>query len=130
MHDGFVKVFQKIEQYDGRTALETWIRSIMVYGCLDTIRRSKKIDYVDDNVVLEERSAFVGTSDQLEHDDLLNIIDQLPNGAKVIFNLYAVEGFMHKEIAEMMNISESTSKSQYQRAKKTLRKLIGNQYNL
>lgn len=117
LQDGFVKVFSKLNLYKGGS-LEGWVRKIMVNTSLDQIRKNGKfknnvaMDPVDYKV---EQNSFILES--LQADDLLKLINSMPDGYKTVFNMFAIEGFSHKEISKELEISENTSKSQYSRAK-------------
>ncbi|MFK8045324.1 MAG: RNA polymerase sigma factor [Crocinitomicaceae bacterium] len=130
LQDGFIKVFDNLGKYQKKGSLEGWVRRIVVNTALDQIRKNKKyIDNVDvDSVsyMLDDNSFIV---EELEADDLLKIINKLPVGYRLVFNLFAIEGYSHKEIAARLDITESTSKSQYSRARKILRTvLLKNEY--
>lgn len=130
LQDGFVKVFDNLIKYQKKGSLEGWVRRIIVNTALDQIRRNKKFtDNVDvDSVgyLLNDTSFII---EELEARDLLKIINNLPVGYRVVFNLFAIEGYSHKEIADKLGITESTSKSQYSRARKILRAvLLKNEY--
>lgn len=122
LQDGFVKVFTKINKFKGGGSLEGWIRRIMVNTALDEIRRNVKfqtnvamdeVDYkVDDNAFIIEG---------LQEEDLLKLINNMPEGYKIVFNMFAIEGYSHKEIAKQLGVSENTSKSQYSRARAYLK---------
>lgn len=120
MVGSIVKVFDKIGQYKGEGNFEGWVRRIVVNDCLMYLRKnsvmSKEIDldeaHQEPNLSVQE--------DKLEEEDLIQLINQLPAGYKAVFNLYAIEGYSHKEIAQQLNISENTSKSQLSRARKWL----------
>lgn len=119
LSNGFIKVFDKIEQYSGKGALGGWIRTIMVREALNFIRYQKNM-FVE---VEEERQAEFGHQQEQENmnaQHLMKLIDQLPLGYRTVFNLYAIEGYNHREIGEMLNISENTSKSQLSKARKHL----------
>ena len=117
LQDGFIKVFSKINMFKGGS-LEGWIRRIMVNTSLDQIRRDKKFK---DDVALEsvdyktDQNGFI--LENLQADDLLKLINAMPAGYKTVFNMFAIEGYSHKEISKELEISENTSKSQYSRAK-------------
>lgn len=125
LQDGFIKVYQKLKDYKKEGSLEGWIRRIMVNTSLDQLRKNTRqlgdsaIDDVDYKV---EGSSFV--IEQLMADDLLKLVQQLPEGYKMVFNLYAIEGYSHQEIGETLGITESTSKSQYSRARAYLRERL------
>ncbi len=122
---GFISVFENIESYKGTGSLEGWIRKILVNTALSNIRKNKKFKQ---NIDLDSVEFMLPSSgylnDNFAAQDLLKIIQSLPVGFKTVFNLYAIEGYSHKEIGEMLNISEGTSKSQYSRAKAHLQKII------
>ncbi len=123
LQDGFIKVFEKISTYRGEGSLEAWIKKIVITTALEEIRR-KKIDFMrlpDENV---EEDEPIATDSKLQTQDLLRIIQQLPEGFRVVFNLFAIEGFSHNEIAEKLNITEGTSKSQYARARAYIQRLL------
>ncbi len=130
LQDGFVKVFNKLAAYQKKGSLEGWIRRIVVNTALDHIRKNKKhLNDVDVDSVsygLESESYIV---ESLNAKDLLKLIQQLPAGYRIVFNMFAIEGYSHKEIASELNITESTSKSQYSRSRKMLREmLLKNEY--
>nr|WKN36639.1 sigma-70 family RNA polymerase sigma factor [Tunicatimonas sp. TK19036] len=119
---GFMKVFSNILQYKGDGSFEGWIRRIMVNEALMFLRKNKNMSVEVD--IEEARDTAASTYDHLEAEDLLSLVQQLPIGYRTVFNLYAIEGYSHAEIANMLNISEGTSKSQLSRAKQLLRQLL------
>lgn len=122
LQDGFVKVFTKLSNYSGNGSLEGWIRRIIVNTALDEIRRNVKFQSnvnVDDvDYKLELDSHIV---EGLAAEDLMKVVNDLPDGYRIVFNMFAIEGYSHKEIAVQLNISENTSKSQYSRARAYLK---------
>jgi RNA polymerase sigma factor (sigma-70 family) len=120
MLQGFVKVFEKIGQFKSEGSFQGWIRKIMVNSCLGWIRKHKEM-YKE---VELDSLADVSNPDRLEGileaDDLMRLIEDLPQGYRTIFNLYAIEGYTHDEIAIKLDISAGTSKSQLSRARKYL----------
>ncbi|MDX2249428.1 MAG: sigma-70 family RNA polymerase sigma factor [Bacteroidia bacterium] len=128
LQEGFVKVFQKIGKFDDRGSLEGWIRKIMVNTAIDHLRKQKYQNHQTElnEGITEEVSADI--LDHMELEFLFKVIQQLPTGYRLVFNLYAVEGYSHKEIADELGITESTSRSQYTRAKAMLRQQIGEIY--
>lgn len=121
---GFTKVFQKIDQFKGEGSFEGWIRRIMVNEALSHIRKNKSM-YLEVEIEYAEREPDFGLlAGQLEAEDLQKLIDKLPSGYKTVFNLYAIEGFSHKEIGDQLGISENTSKSQLSRARKHLQTVL------
>ena len=115
MIDGFMRVFDKIDQFTFQGSFEGWIRKIMVNEALMYVR-SKKMIIVDLEYAIEEPNESLFSTD-LEAADLMKIIEELPIGYRTVFNLYAIEGYNHQEIGEMLGISEGTSKSQLSRAR-------------
>lgn len=125
LQDGFVKVFTKLKDFKHDGSLEGWIRRIMVNTSLDQIRKNGKMlgdTNIDDVGYKIENNAFV--FENLMADDLMKMVQAMPEGYKVVFNMFAIEGYSHGEIAETLGISENTSKSQYSRARAYLRERL------
>ena len=122
LQEGFVKVFGKLADFKMEGSLEGWIRRIMVNTSLDALRKNKRFqnDSKLEDVYFKISSSELA-SDHLLAEDLLKMIQALPEGYKIVFNLFAIEGYSHKEIADLLGVSENTSKSQYSRAKAYLR---------
>jgi RNA polymerase sigma factor (sigma-70 family) len=125
LQEGFVKVFTKISEFKRDGSFEGWIRRIMVNTALDLLRKNKKHAFnasIDDvNVHLTDGETALN---QLAAEDLLQLLSKLPTGYRVVFNMFAIEGFSHKEIAEHLGVTESTSKSQYSRARAFLKESL------
>ena len=122
--NGFLKVFDRIGQFRGEGSFEGWIRKIMVNEALTYLRRNKN-GFLETNLEKADREPYNdAVSGQLEAEDLLRVIQRLPIGYKTVFNLYAIEGYSHQEIASTLGISESTSKSQLCRARALLQECI------
>lgn len=122
LQEGMVTVFQRISSFNQEGLLEGWVRKVVVNTCLTHLRQ-QKLQWV--NIDEVEESAEDGfTMEKINIKDLLEVINALPSGFKAVFNLYAIEGYTHKEIAALLSISEGTSKSQYARAKAVLIKRI------
>ena len=122
LQDGFVKVFQKIVDFKMEGSLEGWIRRIVVNTALDTIRKNKKL--LNDVQVEEVQYKVSFTDHQFDGMDLaqlMKLIDGMPDGYRIVFNMFAIEGYSHKEIADTLGVTENTSKSQYSRARAFLR---------
>jgi RNA polymerase sigma factor (sigma-70 family) len=123
---GFMKIFNKIEQYQKEGSFEGWIRKIMVNESLQYIRQNKNM-YLQVNIENAQYSLNTeAIESQLAAEDLLKMVSQLPMGYRTIFNLYAIEGYSHQEIADMLDISVNTSKSQLSRARALLQKALSN----
>ncbi len=126
LQEGFVKVFFKIGDYSGKGSFYNWMRKIMINTAITNYYKTRKhrfqFDFEDvdemeiDKVNLKE-SDFT-------HKELLKVISELPEGYRVVFNLHAIEGFKHKEIAGILNVDINTSKSQYSRARKVIRRKL------
>jgi len=114
---GFMKAFSKIDLYRGHGSFEGWIKRIMINESLSFIRKNKAMYLETDIEVADQEPDFDKLSNTLEAQDLLKMINELPSGYRTIFNLFAIEGYSHKEIGELMGISENTSKSQLSRAR-------------
>lgn len=123
---GFIKVFEKLELYKHQGSLEGWIRRVIVNTALDNIRKNKKLmNNVDiDKVDYQLHNYDENVLDSLSARDLLRIIQEMPPGFRTVFNMFAIEGYSHKEIAEELNISVSTSKSQFSRARAYMKKKL------
>lgn len=122
MQEGFIKVFEKLGQYKGEGALGAWMRRIMVNSALIHIRKEKRHAFHDS---IDEAYGLVGDDfnvlNELAAQEIIALVAALPTGYRTVFNLYAIEGYSHKEIAEKLEISESTSKTQFHKAKIQLR---------
>lgn len=134
LQEGFVKVFTKIDTYTGEGSFAGWVRRIFVTTSLEYLRKNGQMklnvpldeyEYIEDNI---NTSAL----NQLSAEDLLACIAKLPSGCRAVFNLYAIEGYSHSEIAKMLNIKESSSQSQLSRARRMLQSdinlMIGKEY--
>lgn len=125
MQAGFVKVFKNMVHFRGEGSFEGWIRRIMVNTAIEIYRKNlRSLKTIDITEVFDhEQQTF--DMDGLEAEDLMKLIQQLPDGYRIVFNMYAIEGYSHQEIATTLQISEGTSKSQLSRARVWLRnKLI------
>jgi RNA polymerase sigma factor (sigma-70 family) len=124
MVTAFMKVFEKLSQFKSEGSFEGWIRRIMVNESLTFLRRQRSMYIETDLEVADREPDYQGLADHLEAEDLLRIISELPAGYRVVFNMYAIDGYSHKEIAEQLGISENTSKSQLSRARTYLQKVL------
>lgn len=127
MQDGFVKVFTNLHKYEGRSSFNTWITRIMMNTAIDMLKKLNKIQFVsDDNHIATDNLSdedYIETP-ELNQAQLLDLIDNMPHGYKMVFNMYAIDGLSHKDIATTLNISEGTSKSQLNRARAFLKNEI------
>ncbi len=126
LQDGFIKIFTKADTFSEIGSFAGWIRRIFVTTALEYLRQNKALlesSSLDDVDYLIENED-VSVLDKISSDDLMNCVSNLPNGYRTVFNLYALEGYSHAEIAEMLNISENTSRSQFMRARKILQEKV------
>lgn len=124
MIQGFMKVFNKIDQFKEEGSFEGWIRRIMVNESLTYLRRNKNM-YLEVDIEHADRTPDYNSLDaSLEVEDLMNMVRELPMGYRTVFNLYAIEGYSHKEIADSLDITVNTSKSQLSRARKMLQNML------
>jgi len=125
LQEGFIKVFDNIAKYNFKGSFEGWIRRIMVNNAINKIRAKKlNLKYTDEYNCDIEYEITEDTLDEINHTELLKLIDKLPIGYKMVFNMYAVDGYSHREISKKLNIKESTSRSQFHKGKKCLLGLI------
>ena len=125
MQEGFIKVFGQIHQFKNSGVLEGWIRKIMVHTCINALKKNKKFaDSVDliyaNSIYLNEHNI----PSIMQAKQVVESIRSLPIGYRTVLNLYAIDGYTHKEIAQMLEIEESTSRSQYTRAKSMLELIL------
>jgi len=124
LQDGFVKIFQSLQKYSGSGSIEGWMNRVMANTAIDHLRKNSKLQMVEAKEQLPDVSEEEETPIQLPMDKMLGLIKQLPEQARIIFNLYVLENLNHRQIAEKLSISEGTSKSQYSRARGLLKKWI------
>jgi RNA polymerase sigma factor (sigma-70 family) len=122
--EGFLKIFESIHSFENRHpgALEAWIRKIMVNKCLMKLRSKQRFVFM--STEQEEIPQLSGTEEELSAEEIFQIISQLPDGYRTVFNLFAIEGYSHKEISELTGISESTSRSQLTHARNKMKQLL------
>ncbi|MNT62493.1 ECF RNA polymerase sigma factor SigE [compost metagenome] len=117
-----MKVFTNLKNFEHKGSFEGWIRRIMVNECISYLRVQKKVKFAVDEFFVEE--SFNEIDSQFTVEQIQYLIDALPDGYKMVFNLYAIEGYKHNEIAKMLGINEGTSKSQLSHARKMLQTQI------
>jgi len=125
LQEGFIKVFSQIHTFENRGALEGWIRRIVVHTCINILKKNKRFNESVDIIhasSLQVREEAIPSIIQAK--EVVECIRLLPIGYRTVLNLYAIEGFSHKEIAVMLDIEESTSRSQYTRAKSMLEDVL------
>jgi len=123
LHDSFMVIFQKIGTFKNLGSFEGWMKRITIYKAIDTYKSKKTVSIEIKDDLLEDVTMEEALCD-LPLDDLLSLIQELPDQYRLVFNLYQLDDYTHKEIAAMLGISENTSKSNYHRAKQVLRKKI------
>ncbi len=131
LQEGFIKVFTRLKSFKGDGPLEAWVRRIMVNTALDFLKsRSKHLFEDEEKIEKKNYSTSPEIINRLQSEDLVKCISKLPDGFKAVFNLFAVEGYSHKEVGEMLGITESTSRSQYTRAKSKLEQIIHERFKV
>jgi len=120
MIGGMVKVFEKMDQFKSEGSFEGWVRRIVVNDCLMYIRKNRNMSLETNIETATDHPDLSMMEDSLGQEDLLKLIGELPVGYRTVFNLYAIEGYSHAEIAKKLDINENTSKSQLSRARKWL----------
>ena len=126
LQEGFVKIFNNMKEFKGEGSLLAWMRRIMINTAITHYHKLKKHRYHDDLEEVNETRFEEHTWEDSDFtsEELFNVIHQMPEGYRLVFNLYAVEGFKHREIAEILHIDENTSKSQYSRARRWLQQRL------
>src|SRR6476469_126971 len=125
LQEGFIKVFSQIHTFVSRGALEGWIRRIIVHTCINNLKKNKRfnesVDLIHANSIQVREESIPSI---IQAQEVVECIRMLPIGYRTVLNLYAIEGFAHKEIAASLDIEESTSRSQYTRAKDMLEEIL------
>lgn len=126
--EGFIKVYGNLQKFRGEGSFEGWVRRIFINTCIEHFRKKVKsynISEVHENTV---EDGYMDVLDTMATKDIIRLVNELPPGYKTVFNLFVVEGYSHKEIGELLGITEGTSKSQLARAKSALKKIIEIRY--
>ncbi|MBS1531318.1 MAG: sigma-70 family RNA polymerase sigma factor [Bacteroidetes bacterium] len=127
LQNGFIRVFQKMDDFRGDGSFEGWIRRIMVHSSIEYYRKHHKMLVLSNSDELpNEPSVNPVAAANLDARDMMALVQRLSPGYRMVFNLYAIEGYSHREIGDMMGISEGASKSQLSRARSILKGLIAN----
>lgn len=129
--EGFMKVFQNIHQFKGNGSFEGWIRRIMVNTALKKFRSRRQNLFTDtpvEELIDVSEHYTISGYEKLKVNDLMRFVEALAPGYKIVFSLYAIEGYSHKEISEQLQISENTSKSQLSRARVVLQKMLAQHF--
>jgi RNA polymerase sigma-70 factor (ECF subfamily) len=125
LQEGFIKIFTQIHQFQAKGSLEGWIRRVIVHTCINHLKKNKKFNESVD--IIHAKTAFVreeSIPSIVQAKQVIECIRMLPMGYRTVLNLYALEGYSHKEISVMLDIEESTSRSQYTRAKAMLEDIL------
>jgi RNA polymerase sigma-70 factor (ECF subfamily) len=131
LQEGFIKIFENLKQYKHKGSFEGWMRRIMINTAMENFRKSSHFLLYDNEAKMESvQVKYEHVIEELSKKDLLKMIQSLTPQYRTVFNLYAIEGYTHQEIAERLNISEGTSKSNLSRAREMLKKKINKDYNI
>ncbi|MDP4186306.1 MAG: RNA polymerase sigma factor [Bacteroidota bacterium] len=126
LQEGFIRVFSKINDFAFKGSFEGWVRKIMVNISLEKYRKQMILQPVEDVRILENKWVEDEAVEKISEDELIAIIQELPPRYRMVFNLYAIEGYSHKEVADELGINEGTSKSNLARARLILKEKIEN----
>jgi RNA polymerase sigma-70 factor (ECF subfamily) len=121
--DSFMTIFQKIDQYKS-DSFEGWMKTIVIHKAIDYYRKHKKDPILTEIENHSNKVSVQKPNQKLEAEDLMKLLEKLPLGYRMVFNMYAIEGYRHKEIADKLGISVNTSKTQYLKARKKLQELM------
>ena len=124
MNDGFLKVFKYIKKYDQKKPFKPWLKTIMIHSGVDYFNKNKKQSQEVELTEAMNKSVNETALDSISYDEVLEMIQKLPDRYRTVFNLIAIEGYTHREVAEMLGISQGTSKSNYARAKHKLQEYL------
>jgi RNA polymerase sigma factor (sigma-70 family) len=124
LQEGFIKVFKKIGSYRNEGSFEGWIRRIFVNTAIEHFRRKTHLQPITEKEENTVEGKYLSVLDTLAEKDIVQLVQQLSPGYRTVFNMYVIEGYSHKQIAEELGISEGTSKSQLSRAKQILQDLV------
>ncbi len=129
LQEGFIKVFTKLEQFDERGSFEGWVRRIMVNTALEKYRSHLHLYPLTEQDMKKDELIYEEVFENLSAADLVKLIQELPPRYRMVFNLYAIEGYAHKEISEMLGITVGTSKSNLARARVIMQEKVKRFYN-
>lgn len=124
LQEGFIKIFKKIDSFRSEGSFEGWIRRIFVNTAIEHFRRKSYLQPITEREESTVEGQYVSVLDSLAEKDIIKLVQQLSPGYRTVFNMYVVEGYTHKQIADLLGISEGTSKSQLSRAKIILQDLV------
>ena len=126
MHDGFIKVFESVENYDGKGNFDAWLKKIFVNGCIDNLR---KVDVLKMPIEIESLENFIADThtdftEKVDIEQIMKAIAQLPNIARTVFNMYNIDGYSIEEIAQKLNMTSTAVRTQHSRAKQKLQIIL------
>lgn len=124
LQEGFIKIYKKLSSFRSEGSFEGWVRRIFVNTAIEHFRRKRYLLPVTEKEENTIEGKYISVLDELAEKDILTLITELSPGYRTVFNMYVVEGYTHKEIADMLGISEGTSKSQLSRAKVILQDMV------
>ncbi len=130
LHNGFLKIFENIKQYKGTGSFEGWVRKIFVNIALENFRNQTFLTAVSDQIEYNYMTEDADIISKLSSEELIKMIQELSPAYRMVFNLYAVEGYSHEEISKKLEIAEGTSKSNLARARKILQNKVRNRFKL
>lgn len=132
LHEGFIKVFLHINTFKPHHSLESWIKRIMINTAIDHYRKNKKFQFETDleNAYFKIDNNSTGIVNNLSAEEIMKLVQKLSPAYRTVFNLYVIEGFTHREIAEMLKINEGTSKSNLAKARIKLQEMLKEDYNI
>ncbi|MBI3234114.1 MAG: RNA polymerase sigma factor [Bacteroidetes bacterium] len=128
INDGFLKVFSNLKQYQHTQSFKGWIRRIMINTAIDYYRKNQKYQFHEDVSEMEIVDINEGVLSKISANEILKLIQQLPNSYRMVFTLFVIDGYSHKEIGDMLGIREGTSKSNLRDARAKLQLMIKNNY--
>ncbi len=124
LQDAFITIFNKIAQFKGKGSFEGWIKRITVNTVLQKYRKKSTLEIVDESQIVDPEAEVAVETDEVPLDFLLKIVQELPNRYRLVFSMYVMDGYQHKEIGKMLGISDGTSKSNLARARMILKDKI------
>ncbi|MDR2836245.1 MAG: sigma-70 family RNA polymerase sigma factor [Bacteroidales bacterium] len=124
MQDNFIKILTKIDNYQFKGSFEGWLRKLTINNAINYLESSNYNSFKNDNIIINVNSKEETPFEKINAEELLMIINKLPIGYKTVFNLYAIDGYKHSEIADLLGISESTSKTQFKKAREAILEIL------
>lgn len=127
LQDAFTDAFLKLGTLKDASLFSAWLKRIVINKCLNQLKKQRELEYLDENIELPEPDSGNDQTENVEYEakKILKAMNQISEGCRVVMNLYLFEGYDHKEIGEILSISESASKAQYSKGKAKIRKILG-----